>query len=71
MSDGFVKGQYVELCPTLPSSRERSIAAGTRGIVQDVDPTRPDDDMYLVGFLEHERPTGEAAWLREIDLFAA
>jgi hypothetical protein len=66
-----VKGQYVELFPTVQSSRGGSVAAGTRGIVQDVDPTRPNDDIYLVGFLESERLTGETAWLREIDLLAA
>jgi hypothetical protein len=67
----FAKGQYVELYPTIPSSFGGSIDGGTRGIVQDVDETRPEDDLYLVGFLWNERLTGEAAWLREIDLFPA
>jgi hypothetical protein len=39
--------------------------------VQAVDPTRPNDDSYLVGFLENERLTGEMAWLGEIDLLPA
>jgi hypothetical protein len=69
MSEWFQKGQYVELCPTIPSSRAGSIPGGTRGIVQTVDPTRPNGDSYLIGFLENERLTGEMAWLREIDLF--
>ena len=66
----FAKGQYVELYPTIPSSFGGSVDGGTRGIVQDVDETRPEDDVYLVGFLSNERLTGEAAWLREIDLFS-
>ena len=68
---GFAKGQYVELYPTIPSSFGDSINGGTRGIVQDVDETRPDDDIYLVAFLLNERLTGEVAWLHEIDLFPA
>jgi hypothetical protein len=71
MADQFVKRQYVELFPTIPSSRAGSIPGGTRGIVHEVDPTRPDDDSYLVAFLENERLTGETAWLRDIDLFPA
>ncbi len=67
----FAKGQYVELCSTIPSSCGGSIDSGTRGIVHDVDESRPDDDIYLVGFLSNERLTGEAAWLRDIDLFPA
>ena len=67
----FAKGQYVELYPTIPSSRGGSVRAGTRGIVQAVDPTRPEDDIYLVEFLAFERLTGEQAWLRAIDLFPA
>jgi hypothetical protein len=47
------------------------VAAGTRGIVQDVDLWRLNDDIYVVGFPESERLTGKTAWLREIDLFAA
>jgi hypothetical protein len=67
----FATGQYVELYPTIPSSFGGSVPAGTRGIVRAVDPTRPDDDVYLVEFLAGERVTGEAAWLRAVDLFAA
>jgi hypothetical protein len=67
----FAKGQYVELYPTIPSSRDASIRAGTRGIVQAVNRERPGDEIYLVEFLENERLTGEQAWLRAIDLFAA
>jgi hypothetical protein len=71
MSDGFAKGQYVELYPTIQSSRGDSITSGARGLVQDVDPTRPNDDIYLVAFLGSERLTGETAWLRGNDLFVA
>jgi hypothetical protein len=71
MSGRFLKGQNVELYPTIPSARGSSIAGGTRGIVQAVDRTRPNDDGYLVGFLENERLTGETAWLRAIDLVPA
>jgi hypothetical protein len=67
----FGKGQYVELHPTIPSSFGASIDGGTRGIVQSVDITRPDDAIYLVGFLSNEKLTGESAWLREVDLFPA
>jgi hypothetical protein len=67
----FAKGQYVELYPTIQSSSGASIDGGTRGIVRDVDESRPEDDIYLVGFLSNERLTGEAAWLRDIDLFPA
>jgi hypothetical protein len=55
MFDRFLKGQYVELYPTIPSSHGGSIAGGTRGIVQAVDPTRPNDDSYLVA---SERTSG-------------
>ena len=58
MSPGLVKGQYVELYPTVQSSRGGSVAAGMRGIVQDIDRTRPNDDIHLVGFLGSERLTG-------------
>ena len=67
----FAVGQYVELCTTIPSATRGSIDGGTRGIVQEIDETRPEDDIYLVGLLANEKITGEAAWLREIDLFHA
>ena len=67
----FAVGQYVELYPTIPSSCGGSIESGTRGIVDRIDRDRPDDDIYLVAFLWNEARTGEVAWLREIDLFAA
>ena len=63
----FAKGQYVELYPTIPSERG-SIPSGTRGIVHEIDPNRPDAAIYLVAFLHSEKPSGEHAWLREIDL---
>jgi hypothetical protein len=69
--DAYLVGQYVELYPTIPSSFGGSIRGGTRGIVQEIDLTRPDDDSYLVAFLVNERLTGELAWLRFIDLFPA
>jgi hypothetical protein len=64
----FAKGQYVELYPTIPSSGGGSVPSGTRGIVQQVDPDRDDDAIYLVAFLADERLTGEQAWLRAEDL---
>jgi hypothetical protein len=64
----FTKGQYVELYPTIPSTAGGSISSGTRGIVQQVDPGRDDDAIYLVAFLANERLTGEQAWLRAEDL---
>jgi hypothetical protein len=67
----FAKGQYVELYPTIASSRGSSIRAGTRAIVQAVDPARTEDDIYLVEFLDYERLTGEQAWLRAADLLPA
>jgi hypothetical protein len=67
----FAKGQYVELYPTIPSSHGASIRGGTRGIVQAIDPTREQDDIYLVGFLAGEKLTGEQAWLRATDLSPA
>ena len=67
----FTAGQYVELYPTIPTSRGGSVPSGTRGIVEAVDRTRTDDDIYLVRFLDNERLTGERAWLRAIDLIAA
>jgi hypothetical protein len=67
----YAIGQYVELYTTIPSSSGGSVHGGTRGIVRDIDLTRPNDDIYLVEFLWSERVTGEVAWLREIDLFRA
>lgn len=67
----YAIGQYVELYPTIPSSRGGSIESGTRGIVRDIDLTHPDDDIYRVEFLWSERVTGETAWLHEVDLFPA
>lgn len=65
------QGQYVELYPTIASREGGSIDGGTRGIIQAVEPTRPDEDVYLVAFLRSERLDSEQAWLREIDLFPA
>lgn len=67
----YAQGQYVELYPTIQSTTGGSVPSGTRGIVQEVDPTRPDDAVYLVRFLANETLTNESAWLREIDLFPA
>jgi len=67
----FSKGQYVELYPTIPSSIDGGVDAGTRGIVREIDVTRSGEDIYRVAFLRNERPTGEEAWLREADLFRA
>jgi len=67
----FAVGQYVELYPTIPSSKGGSMSGGTRGIVRDIDLARVDDDVYLVAFLRSEQLDGEQAWLREIDLFPA
>jgi hypothetical protein len=67
----FSEGQYVELYPTIPSSSDGSVDAGMRGIVREIDMTRPGEEIYLVAFLRNERPTGEEAWLREADLFRA
>jgi hypothetical protein len=58
------KGRYVELHPTIPLSFGAGIDGGTRGIVQSVGITRPDDAVYLVGCLSNEKLTGECAWLR-------
>lgn len=66
----FAVGQYVELYPTIPAPRGGSIASGTRGIVDAVE-ARDGEPVYLVAFLASERRTGEVAWLREADLFAA
>ena len=71
MEAEFAMGQYVELHPTIPSSFGGEMGGGTRGIVQAIDLTRPDDDSYLVAFLQSEKLTGEMAWLRAIDLFPA
>jgi hypothetical protein len=65
----FAEGQYVELFPTIPSRFGDGIEAGMRGIVQSIDVNRSDGAIYLVGFLANDALTGEAAWLREIDLF--
>lgn len=70
-SPSYAIGQHVELLTSIPSSSGDSIDPGTRAIVQDVDLTRPEHDIYLVGFLINERLTGEAAWLREIQLMPA
>ena len=67
----FAQGRYVELYPTIPSREGGSIDGGTRGIIQAVEPTRPDEDVYLVAVLRSERLDSEQAWLREIDLFPA
>lgn len=67
----FAEGEYVELYPTIPSSFDGSVDASTRGIVREIDMTRPGEDIYRVAFLRNERPTGEEAWLREADLFRA
>lgn len=69
----FAQGQYVELYPTIPSSKDESIDGGTRGIIQAVKPTRPDEDVYIVAFafLRGERLDSEQAWLREVDLVPA
>ena len=67
----FRQGQYVELYATIPSSFGGSLLSGTRGIVQVIDAARPDDAIYLVGFLINERLTGEQAWLRAVDLVPA
>jgi hypothetical protein len=65
----FSAGQYVELYPTIPSSVDGSVDAGTRGIVREIDLTRPGEDVYRVAFLRNAQLTGEEAWLRETDLF--
>jgi len=67
----FVVGQYVELYPTIQSATGGSILSGTRGIVDEVDRSRPADDCYLVAFLSSELRTGERAWLRAADLVPA
>jgi hypothetical protein len=67
----FAKGEYVELYPTIPSSFDGSVDAGTRGIVLEIDMTRPGDDIYRVAFLRNDGLTGEEAWLREADLVRA
>jgi len=67
----FAEGQRVALYPTIASERGGSVASGTRGIVQAIDPDRTDDAIYLVGFLASERLTGEQTWLRAVDLFPA
>jgi hypothetical protein len=67
----FSEGQYVELYPTRPSNSGGSVDAGTRGIVKEIDLTRPSEDIYRVAFLRSERLTGEEAWLCEVDLFPA
>ena len=66
----FVTGQYVELYPTIPSSRGGSVESGTRGIVREVQ-DHGDEALYRVALLAGERVTGEEAWLNEDDLFPA
>ena len=66
----FTTGQYVELYPTIPSSRGGSVQSGTRGIVREVQ-DYGDAALYRVAFLASERATGEVAWLNEDDLFPA
>jgi hypothetical protein len=66
----FLVGQRVELYPTIPSSFGGSVAAGTRGIVQEIE-DHGDEALYLVAFLISERLTGEAAWLAAEDLLPA
>lgn len=64
----YVVGQYVEIITTVSSSETGSVQSGTRGVIQAIDLTEPDDRIYRVAFLGNERPTGETAWMREIDL---
>lgn len=66
----FAVGQYVELYPTIPSSTGGSAESGTRGIVMQIRPGREAGE-YLVELLAGEARSGERAWLRAIDLFAA
>jgi hypothetical protein len=66
----FTKGQYVELYPTIPSSRGGSVASGTRAVVLEVE-DYGDEALYRVAFLAAEQVTGEEAWLRAADLFPA
>ncbi len=67
----FLEGQYVGLCPTIPSSRGGSIESGTWGIIRDVDLARASGAIFVVAFLSNEQLTGESAWRRELDLFPA
>lgn len=67
----FSEGQYVELFPAIPSSLDGSVNAGTRGIVREIDLTRPGKDIFRVAFLINERVAGKEAWLREVDLLRA
>ena len=67
----FAIGQSVELIVQTDAPSGADIEGGTRGIVREIDLTRPDDDAYLVAFLWNEKLTGEWAWLRAIDLFPA
>ncbi len=67
----FSEGHRVQLYATIPSTYGYSVDAGTRGIVHEIDPTRPGEDIYRVACLTIERLTGEEAWLREADLFPA
>jgi hypothetical protein len=66
----FARGQYVELYPTIPSSRAGSVASGTRAVVLEVD-DQGDEALYRVAFIAAERVTGEEAWLRGADLLPA
>jgi len=43
----FVTGQYVELYPSIPSSRGGSVESGTRGVVRDVQ-VDGDEALYRV-----------------------
>lgn len=61
----------MELYPTIPSHQGASIESGTQGIIRQVDEHRGDGAIYLVAFLDRGLMTGEAAWLRGIDLFAS
>jgi hypothetical protein len=63
-------GQLVELYPTIPSESGGSIDSGTRGIVREVDPTRPNDDIYYVAFLDDSGREFESTWLSELDVYA-
>jgi hypothetical protein len=66
----FAVGQYVELYPTIPSSRGGSVLSGTRGIVLEV-AAHGGDMLYLVQFLTNESRSGEQAWLAAGDLLPA
>jgi hypothetical protein len=67
----FAQGQYVRLYPTIASSRGGSVAADTRGVIRSIDPERTGGSIYLIEFLQAERPTGQRSWLRTTDLTPA